>query len=262
MNRIQKTFAELKKSGRKALIVYITAGYPGLDSTAEIAVEISGRGADIIELGIPFSDPLADGPTIQESSNLALQNKTGFEGVFSTVKEIRKKTSVPLVFMSYYNPVYSYGIKKLADKMRKTGVDGIIVPDLPAEECGELGDSCRDNNIALILLAASNTPPERLKLIASKTTGFIYCLSHVGITGARSGLQSGIEGFMKRLRKITDKPLAVGFGVSKPEHVKIINSCADGAIAGSAVIEVIKKYSGKKTLAKKTGDFVAHLKNG
>ena len=262
MNRIRETFAKLGKEGKKALIIYITAGYPDLDSTAEIAEAVCSAGADIIELGIPFSDPLADGPTIQESSLQALRNKTDFKGVFNAVKTIRKKTAVPLVFMSYYNPVYAYGIERLAKKMRETGIDGIIVPDLPVEECRELKSACRENNIALILLAASNTPDERLKMIAAGTSGFIYCLSHLGVTGAQSGLQSGADEFIGRLREITVKPLAVGFGVSKPGHVSIINSYADGAIVGSAVIEVIKKNSGKKDLAKKTSDFVKRLKSG
>jgi tryptophan synthase alpha chain len=260
MNRIQEAFKELKRKNRKALIVYITAGYPNLRKTAEIAVEIAKSGADMIELGIPFSDPLADGPTIQESSHEALIKKTGFQGVFKAVEEIRKKTSVPLIFMSYYNPVYSYGVKKLVVQMKKTGVDGIIVPDLPVEECGGLKAACDDKEIALILLAASNTPPERLKLIARETTGFIYCLSHIGITGSGSGIQSGLREFIGRLRKITRKPLAVGFGISKREDVRLINSFADGAIVGSAVIEVIKKNSRGKNLPGKTAAFVRCLK--
>ncbi len=262
MNRIDETFLNLKKEGKKALIVYLTAGYPCLGATEKIALEISRRGADIIELGIPFSDPLADGPTIQKSSHLALAGGADIDSIFETAARIRKKTEVPIAFMTYYNPVYSYQAERFTRRMKKTGVDGIIVPDLPVEECTQLKQSCLEKDISLILLAAANTPHDRLRLIADSSTGFIYCLSHIGVTGARQGMLPEINKFTARLRKMTDKPLAVGFGISEPGHVRLVNSVADGAIVGSAVIDVIRKNAGKKNLVKITGDFVQSLKAG
>lgn len=261
MNRIEETFSRLKTEGKKAFIVYITAGYPGLEELPDIAAETARAGADIIELGIPFSDPLADGPTIQESSRRALLKGATTGGILKAVEKIRKRTSVPLVFMSYYNPVYAFGIERLAKGMDRAGVDGIIVPDLPAEECGVLRKSLDRRNIAYIPLAASNTPEERLGRISREATGFIYCLSHIGVTGAGAGIESGLGKFIGSLRRITEKPIAVGFGVSEPEHVRFINSIADGVIVGSAVIREIKKYERSRDLAKKIGRFVRGLKN-
>ncbi len=262
MNRIEKRFSELKEKKEKGLIVYITAGFPDLEATEDLAVEIASRGADIIELGIPFSDPLADGPTIQASSSASIERGTDLKGIFDTVRRIRERTDVPLVFMSYYNPLHSFGIERTLKHMKKFQVDGIIIPDLPPEESSEIKRLSKINGVSLILLAASNTPDSRLKIIAGRSEGFIYCLSHIGITGIRKGLPSGVKTFINKLRNLTDKPLAVGFGISEPEHVSMVNSFADAAIVGSAVIEVIKNNADNKDMVKITGDFVERLKSG
>ncbi len=260
MNRIDEVFVNLRKAGRHALIVYLTAGYPDLDITEKLVIELAGRGVDIVELGIPFSDPIADGPTIQESSQKALVNKTSIDKILKAVARIRKHTGLPLVLMTYYNPVYVYGVDRFVNRAAGCGIDGLIIPDLPPEESSEIRNLAKEKGMALIFLLASNTPDERMKMIASSSSGFIYCLSHIGITGAKPELEKNLGGFIKKVRRITDKPLAVGFGISKPGQVRIVKKYADGAIVGSAVIDVIKKNAGRKGLVKKVGVFVGTLR--
>ncbi len=259
MNRLDETFKKLRDAGGKAFVAYLTSGYPDLETTENLDLELASRGVSVIELGVPFSDPLADGPTIQEASQKALLNHVTLDKIFSMVERIRRRTQIPLVVMTYYNPVYQYGIQKFARKAGSVGLDGIIVPDLPPEESGGLKAALGGHGLSLIFLLASNSPPDRMKLVAGEAEGFVYCLSHIGITGARKGLEQGLKLFLGKVRKATDKPLVVGFGISRREHVRKVNKWADGVVVGSAIIEVIKTNVGKKNLVRKVGDYVTGL---
>ncbi len=259
MKRIEAKFKELKKKKKTALIPFITAGDPDIKTTKALVLEIERRGADIIELGVPFSDPIADGPTIQEADIRSLKHKTSLSDVLNLVKDLRKKTEVPLVLMTYYNLLYNYGIEKFVIQARKSGVDGVIAADLPVEEAGELKKYAREGNLNTIFLASPTSSPQRLKLIAKETRGFIYYVSLTGVTGARKKLPEDLIFFLKRLKRFTKKPIAVGFGISKPEHIRKIRRYADGAVVGSAIVSVIEKNLKSKNLVKKVGDFVQGL---
>lgn len=259
MSRISKKFRELKKEKKTALIPFITAGDPNLKTTKELVLEMERRGADIIELGAPFSDPIADGPTIQAAGIRAMKHKISLEDILKLVKDLRKKTEVPLVLMTYYNLFFNYGIEKFVIQARKNGVDGVIAADLPIEEAGELKRYARKNNLATIFLASPTSPPQRLKLIAKETRGFIYYVSLTGVTGARKKLPEDLIFSLKKLKRFTKKPIAVGFGISKPEHIRKIRRYADGAVVGSAIVSVIEKNLQSKNLVKKVGDFVERL---
>ena len=259
MNRIEAKFKELKKRKKTALIPFITAGDPDLKTTKELVLELERRGADIIELGVPFSDPIADGPTIQEADIRSLKHKTSLSDVLNLVKDLRKKTDVPLVLMTYYNLLYNYGIERFAIQAKKSGVDGVIAADLPIEEAGELKRYTRKNNLDTIFLASPTSPTQRLKLIAKETRGFIYYISLTGVTGARKKLPEDLIFSLKRLKRFTKRPIAVGFGISKPEHVRKVKRYADGVVVGSAIISVIEKNLKSKSLVKKVGNFVDRL---
>jgi tryptophan synthase alpha chain len=237
MNRITSVF---QKSGHKALIPYLTVGYPGLDETTAIALWLADNGADIIELGIPFSDPLADGATIQASSYRALQNGVTPEFCLETAAKIRKDSRVPLIFMTYFNPILSYGIDGFCRDSLKAGVDGLIVPDLPPEEAGSLEKATLENNLNLIYLLSPTSTSERIRLVAEKSRGFIYLVSVTGVTGARRRLPTDLTAFVNRVREMTQKPLCLGFGISTPEQAKEVSSIADGVILGSRLIQLME----------------------
>ena len=262
MNRIRNTFQKLKKTGEKAFIVYLTSGYPDIETTEKLVLEMADRGVTMVELGVPFSDPIADGAIIQEASYKALLNGINLEQIFLTVRRLRKSTQIPLIFMTYYNPVYQYGLEKFARKAAGAGVDGIIVPDLPPEESEDLGIYLRKHGLSLIFLLASNSPPDRMKLIAKKSDGFIYCLAHIGITGTRATLEQGLRRFLKKTAAVADKPFVVGFGISRPEQVRKIAGWADGVVVGSAIIEAIRRNAGKKNMVKRVGGYVSKLMGG
>jgi len=259
MNRIDKLFKKLKKERKKAFIVYITAGYPSLRATERLIPELEKSGVDLIELGIPFSDPLADGPTIQKSSAHAISRGANIKSILRIVRSARKKTSLPLVFMTYYNLVSHYGVKRFVRESKSAGADGIIIPDLPPEEAKELIAVSKKAGFATIFLAAPTSTTRRLKDISIKSKGFIYYVSLTGVTGARNKLPQDILGNVRRLKKITKKPVCVGFGVSEPAQAKKIARLADGVIVGSAVIKIIEKNLGKKDLYKKVSGFVKSL---
>lgn len=239
MNRIDKRFNELKVKGEKAFIAYITAGDPDLASTKRVALALESAGVDILELGIPFSDPIADGPTIQAASYRALEARTTLEKIFAMVKRLRRGTDMPIVFMTYYNPVLRYGLRRFFANCRGYGVDGIIVPDLPCEEAGDLIKLARINKIATIFLASPTSTPKRIRNIAKNSRGFIYYVSLTGVTGARSELPEDIASKIKAIKSVTDKPVAVGFGVSNRKQAGQIAAAADGVIVGSAIVKMI-----------------------
>ena len=262
MNRIDALFKDLKKEKRKAFVVYITAGYPTMSRTEKLVTELEKTGVDLVELGIPFSDPLADGPTIQKASQVALSRGASIKKILKVARSARKKVKLPIVFMTYYNLVSHYGLKKFVKDSKASGVDGVIIPDLPPEEAGELMNASKGKDFATIFLAAPTSTKKRLKNIAAKSKEFIYYVSLTGTTGARKKLPGDIVKNVRALKRITKKPVLVGFGVSNPKQARKISRLADGVIVGSAVIKVIEKNIGKKDFYKKVAGFVSSLEKG
>jgi len=239
MSRITSAF----KPGHKALIAYITVGYPDIETTLEIAVALAENGCDIIELGIPFSDPLADGATIQKSSYQALLNGTTPQVCLKAAAEIRQRIATPLAFMTYYNPVLNYGLESFCRSCLEAGIHGLIVPDLPPEEGGELEEITRKNELDLVYLLAPTSTDDRVAAVAERSRGFIYLVSLTGVTGTRDTLSPELEGFVKRVRQKAEQPLCVGFGISTPEQARRVASVADGVIIGSRLIQLIEEDS-------------------
>jgi len=223
-------------------------------------VDLSKSGVDLIELGIPFSDPLADGPTIQRASQRALSNGVNTGAILKMVRSVRKKINLPLVFMTYYNLVAHYGLGKFVKDSKASGVDGIIIPDLPPEEGQELSKVSKKEDFSVIFLAAPTSTKDRLKVISDKSTGFIYYVSLTGVTGARKKLPKDVISHVKSLKRITKKPICVGFGISEPKQAKRIANVADGVIVGSALIKIIEKNLKNKVLYKKVSNFAKSLK--
>ena len=248
--------ADVFTPGHKALIAYVTAGYPDIADTMRIATALAENGCDIIELGIPFSDPLADGATIQRASYQALQRGVTPESCLKIAAEIREKISQPLVFMTYYNPVYNYGLEAFCRSCVDSGINGLIVPDLPPDEGDELSKIADDHNLDLIYLLPPNSTDERITLVADKSRGFIYLVSLTGVTGTRDNLPVELEEFVKRVRSRTKKPLCVGFGISTPEHARRIAAIADGVIVGSRILQLIEEDTTLNSL----GAFISGLR--
>lgn len=260
MNRIEKKFSQLKKSNQKAFIVFITAGYPNLNLTYKLILEFSRIGVDIVELGVPFSDPIADGPVIQESSQVALDNQINLNDIFSLVKRVRKYTDIPICLMTYYNPIFCFGEERFMNRATAVGVDGVIIPDLPPEEAVSLIKLARKANLDTIFFISPTTTLSRIKFIAKVSRGFIYYVSLTGVTGPRQNLAKDLVTNLKRIKQIISKPVCVGFGVSSSKQIKQIYNLADGVIVGSVIIKKIKENLNKKDLIKILGRFVAKLK--
>lgn len=259
MSRIGDKFEELKRREEKAFIAFLTAGDPDLKVTESLVIELEKKGVDVMELGVPFSDPLADGPTIQAASERALKNKVSLKDILGLVKSLRKEVKIPLVLLTYYNPVYRYGLEKFAGNAAGAGVDGVIVPDLPPEEGKELKSYAEKAGLDTIFLVAPTSPPERIKLVAKNSTGFIYYVSLTGVTGARDNLTEMIKPNLRKIRRFTKKPIAVGFGVSRPHQVKKIVSFAEGVIVGSAIVRRIEENLNHNDLTGQVGNFVERL---
>ncbi len=259
MNRIQQTFEALKARGKKGFVAFLTAGYPSLETTEALIPALAEAGADVIELGIPFSDPLADGPTIQESSFQALEGGATVSGILEMVKRVRRQTDVPIACMTYYNPIFYYGEDRFIRRAAEVGVDGLTIPDLPPEEAGSLIASCRAAEMATVFFLAPTTTPARMRKIVHASTGFIYYVSVTGVTGARSHVARAQLRNLAAARALTDKPICVGFGISTPEQVQQVSACCDGVIVGSAIIQEIKRHQGNKDLVVKTAAFVKRL---
>ena len=256
MNRISRAFKQLRGKKKKAFIAFLTAGYPDLATTEKLVLEFSRRGVDIIELGIPFSDPMADGPVIQESSQEALKHNIRLIDVLAMVKRIRRHADIPLLFMTYYNPIFCIGEDKFVREAAKAGLDGVIIPDLPLEEGNPLARVCRKAGLDNILFVAPTTEQARLKRIARSASGFIYYISLAGVTGERKALPSDIVSRVRKIKKMTGTPVCVGFGVSSAAQVRQIQSVADGVIVGSAIIRKIKECKGEPRLVDKVGAYV------
>lgn len=235
-SRIAKTFVRLRRTGRKAFIPYVMAGDPSLDTTRDMVLLLEDCGADIIELGVPFSDPLADGPTIQRAAERALRAGTTLRKVISFVSSVRQRTSVPIVLMTYANPVFRYGIEPFVADTVTAGVDGVIVPDLPPDEAMELIRASRRRGLDTIFLVAPTSTKERIQRVVKASRGFIYYVSITGITGANLLLDGSLERSIAVIRTYTDRPVAVGFGVSRPDDALAIAKVSDGVIVGSAIV--------------------------
>jgi tryptophan synthase alpha chain len=242
MNRIDKKFQELRDEGAKAFMPYLCAGDPTPELTSKLLLTLEEAGADLIELGVPFSDPIADGPTIQRASERALTHHISLQQILEMVATVRKQTDIPIALMSYYNPIFRMGEDAFCKAAQDAGVDGVIVPDMPPEQAQSLLEIAPNYNLATIFLVAPTSPSERMQLIASVSTGFVYCVSVTGVTGARAMLSDEIAPMIAELRKHTDKPISVGFGVSTPDQASQVAQIADGVIVGSAIINVIEEH--------------------
>ncbi len=260
MTRLEERFAALRERGERALIPFVTAGDPDLATTAAIVPALVEAGADAVEIGVPFSDPLAEGPTIQRASERALRSGTTLRRVLELVKGLRPVVDVPIVLMGYANNFLAMGDEGFADAAASVGVDGIIVVDLPPEEGEGFYEAARSRGIDPILLAAPTTSPARLEQLARQTRGFLYYVSLTGVTGARNELAAGVEDSVRAIRKVADVPVCVGFGVSTPEHAARVGAFADGVVVGSALVDRIEAAPDRTAAVEAAAAFVAELK--
>jgi tryptophan synthase alpha chain len=258
--RITRRFAELAAAGELGLVAYITAGDPSLDATRQIVLAAAAAGADVVELGVPFSDPLADGPTIQRASERALRAGASLKGVLDLVAAIRRESQVPLVLFSYYNPVLQMGLNNFAERAAKAGADGALITDLTPEEAGDYRAALHARGLDTIFLAAPTTAEERFRRIAEASTGFLYLISRTGVTGARENLPEDLPALIRRARGATKLPLAVGFGISLPGHVSILGGLADAAVVGSALVEEIERAASPAAAASAVAARIRMLK--
>lgn len=253
MNRIKNAFDH-----GKAFIAFITGGDPDLDTTEELIVSLEEAGADLIEIGVPFSDPIAEGEVIQAANERALKSGCTTDALFQMIEKVRDKVAVPLVLLTYINPIYTYGKERFLKRCNECGIDGIIVPDLPYEEKEELIDDCDTNNVHLISLIAP-TSNERIEMIAKDAKGFIYCVSSLGVTGVREDIKTDLSNMVGRVKKVTSTPCAIGFGISIPEQAKEMSKLSDGVIVGSAIVSLIEKYG--KDCTKPVKEYVREMKS-
>ncbi len=263
-NRINQLFTQ-RKDDTKIMSLFLTAGYPDLESTADLILGMEENGAELIELGMPFSDPLADGPTIQFSSTKAIENGITMTGIFEIVQQVRKKSDIPIILMGYLNLILQYGIQEFCQQANVSGVDGLIIPDLPPEESSVIEESAQRNDLAFVYLVAPNTSNKRMQLIDSKSRGFVYCVSVTGVTGAREGdkVSQSVNQFIERVqRNITQNPVMIGFGIKSHQDAKKVAARVNGFIVGSALIDTIKEYYPSEGWKEKVFEFVNHLKYG
>ncbi|MDT5121030.1 MAG: tryptophan synthase alpha chain [Acidobacteriota bacterium] len=260
MTRIESAFARLRREGQRGLIPFITAGDPDLETTGELLVELARAGACIIELGVPFSDPMADGPVIQRASERALRHGFGIAEVLDVVKRAQPlMNDVPVVLFSYFNPLLQYGLEHLSREAKQAGVDGVLVTDLVPEEAEEFANLLRAHDLDMIFLVAPTSTDERLQMIAERASGFIYAVSRAGITGARSDVSREAEALVGRVRKFSELPVAVGFGISNAEQVAETWRYADAAVVGSALVAEIERLEGSLDIVERVGEFVRKL---
>ena len=259
-SRLDATFAALRARRERALVAYFTAGDPSLALTRKLVVEAARRGADVIELGIPFSDPLADGPVIQRATQRALAAGATLPRVLELVREMRGEVSAPLVFLTYYNPILAFGLKAFCRTSVEAGIDGVIVADLPPEESGSLRAESLAAGLDLIHLVAPTSTSERMRKIARASEGFIYLVSLTGVTGERTALAPELAQQLRALRAVTTKPVCVGFGIGTPEQAALVGHAADGVIVGSAIVRLVEQHAASRELLSRVGDFIAGLK--
>jgi tryptophan synthase alpha chain len=241
MSRISRAFAALRARGGTGFVAFLTAGDPSLERTVEAALAMEGAGVDVLELGVPFSDPLADGPVIQRSSDRALRAGTTLAGVLEAVRAIRRHSALPLVLFSYLNPLLRYGLPRLAHDAAAAGVDGVLVTDLPPEEAAEWTEQARAHDLDTIFLAAPTSPDERLRRVAAVSRGFVYAVSRTGVTGEQQQVSDDARPLLERLRRLTHEPVALGFGISTPQQVAEAAQVADAAVVGSALVRFLEE---------------------
>ncbi|OGR82780.1 MAG: tryptophan synthase subunit alpha [Elusimicrobia bacterium RIFCSPLOWO2_01_FULL_54_10] len=260
MNRLDKKFQELKRSKKKAISAFLTAGFPTVTATENLAVELAERGVDLFEIGFPFSDPIADGPTIQKSSEASLRSGMSWTKLLTLSSRIRKRSQVPLVLMTYANALFCRGWEKSARDLARAGFDGIIIPDLIPEEGTDAEKVFRKAGLKLIYILAPTSSPERIRSVARKSAGFVYCVSVTGVTGARATLpQTEIKNFLKKVKKQASVPVLLGFGISNSGHIRAFKDSADGFIIGSALIKVLEKYRRSPSLVRQAKNFMMPL---
>lgn len=262
MTRIENTFAALKQKNETALIPFLTAGDPDLPTTALLIRTLAAQGADLIELGVPFSDPMADGPTIQAASERALAAGTTLAKVLQLVAEVRRDCQVPLVLMGYYNPIFRYGVERFARDAAAAGVDGVLLVDLPPEEAEEISGLLKAAEIAMITLLAPTTPPQRMRRLTRAAEGYLYYVSMTGVTGAQAITPEAIRTAVEELKGMTALPVGVGFGITTVADARAVGEFADGVVVGSALVRIIAEYGQSEELLPRVGRFIAALKQG
>jgi tryptophan synthase alpha chain len=259
-NRLEATFEQLAAKGEKALIAYIMAGDPGLTETEQLVLALEQAGADIIELGVPFSDPIADGPVIQQAAERALRNGTSLRQILTSVKSLRQRTDIPLVLMVYYNSMYAMGLESFCAAAKDAGVDGLIVPDMPPDEAGPLKAPAKEAGLRLVFLLAPTSTPARRAYVAKESQGFLYYVSLTGITGVKIHNLLEVGENVSKIRKATRIPIAVGFGIQTPEDAAKVSAMADGVIVGSAIVKEIALHQQKSDMVPAVAAFVGSLK--
>lgn len=259
MSRIAKTFARLRREEKHALIPFITAGDPDLKATRDLLIELAHAGASLIELGVPFTDPIADGPVIQRASMRALRNGIDVAKVLDVIRVARHEIDVPLVIFSYFNPLLQFGVGRLGEEARRAGADGVLVTDLPPEEAQDFAVALGKNDLDCIFLVAPTSTDERLRMITERASGFIYAVSRTGVTGEQVEVSPDAERLVARVREVSDLPIAVGFGISTSAQVLDLWRYADAAVVGSAVVSEIERLAGAPDLVNQVGNFVRAL---
>lgn len=259
MSRIESKFSALKQQRKKALITFVTAGDPDLATTEKLVLAMEKAGADIIELGVPYSDPIAEGPVIQAANVRALKTNVRLDDLFGLIKRLRGRTQIPLLFLLYYNSVLQYGPERFFLACKEAGLDGLIIPDLPFEERGELGDLPQRFGVDVITMI-SPVSEERIGRIAQNATGFLYCVSSLGVTGVRKDFTTDFADFFAKIRKHSSLPTAIGFGISTPEHVQALKGFADGLIIGSAIVKRVGESKSAEEAVERVGGYVKELK--
>jgi tryptophan synthase alpha chain len=242
VTRIAERFAQLRGDGRKAFVAFLTAGDPSLDRTVDLAPELEAAGVDVLELGVPFSDPLADGPVIQRASERALGRDVTLARVLGAVRRIRRRSQMPVVLFSYFNPLFRYGLDRLTAEARDAGVDGVLVTDLPPEEADGWLAEARGSELDTVFLAAPTSPDERLRRVADASRGFVYAVSRMGVTGERDALSDDARPLVRRLKQLTAEPVALGFGIAAPEQVRAAAEVADAVVVGSALVRFLEEH--------------------
>ena len=261
MGRIEEAFTKLKREGKKGFIPFITAGDPDLASTEQLLTTLANSGATLIELGVPFSDPMADGPVIQRASERALRHKFGLQEIFETTARARKQIDTPIILFSYYNPLLQFGLKRIAEAARDAGLDGVLVTDLTPEESGEFETELRAQGLDMIFLVAPTSTDERLRLVAEHASGFIYAVSRAGVTGTRDTVSAEAEKLVDRMRQFSELPIAVGFGISNAEQVRDVHRYADAVVVGSAIVAEMERLGGAPDLVGRIGEFLKGLQD-
>ena len=259
MGRIEDAFNDLDWRGKRGFIPFITAGDPDLETTSQILIELAHAGATVIELGVPFSDPMADGPVIQRASERALKHGLGVGDILSVVADVRRTIQTPIILFSYFNPLLQFGLQRLAEEASAAGVDGVLVTDLSPEEAADFDTELRANELDMIFLIAPTSTDARLKLVAQHARGFIYAVSRAGVTGVQTSVSAEAERLVNRMRKFSSLPIAVGFGISNAEQVQDVQRYADAVVIGSAIVSEIERLQGVTDLAQQLGNFVRKL---